>query len=89
MWMPISRDTLMCCVAGDEADAAEKMSEEELKGDIARFLGQFKKHGTPSHVHVSKWRTDPNFCGAYSCLYKNAFSENPVMFHWLTEPVST
>ena len=31
MWMPINRDTLMCCVAGKQADEAEKMSEEELK----------------------------------------------------------
>ena len=91
MWMPINGNTLMCAVAGEEADRVEKLSADELKSEIHEFLN---KHAAAIvsevvDVHVSIWRNDPHFCGAYSFLPVHCFNEDPVMFHWLTEPVAT
>ena len=91
MWMPINHNTLMCAVAGEEADRVEKLSIDELKSEIYEFLSNHATRNVTevTDVHVSIWRNDPHFCGAYSFLPVHCFNEDPVMFHWLTEPVAT
>lgn len=89
MWMPINGNTVMCCVAGEEADRVETLSEDELKNEILEFLDKHTGKTPLVEVKLHKWREDPDFKGSYSVLTTNCFNENPVMFHWLTEPVAT
>ena len=47
------------------------------------------KQVMPAKIHLHGWRYDNDFKGSFSLLKKGCFDENPVMFHWLTEPVAT
>lgn len=94
MWMPIGgygSAVLMCTVAGDFADRVEKLDQEDLKAEILDHLRECTGRDIPviHDIHVARWRTEENFKGAYSFLPTHSFNENPVMFHWLTEPVCT
>lgn len=100
MWMPMNKHgappCLMTVVSGAEADRIETLSDEQIMGEIQYHLGTVLGNKVrneiaalrPKQIHVCKWRTDPRFYGAYSFLPTGCFNENPIMFHWLTEPVS-
>ena len=86
---------MMTVVSGSEGNRIETLSDEQVKDEIHYHLSTvFAGHTSstenlkPTNVHVCKWTTDPRFYGAYSFLRTGCFNENPVFYHWLTEPVS-
>ena len=97
-WMPIhgGQPMLMAVVSGEKANELEKRDPEQVKDEIHLFLSRAYPIKAiqpnalkPTDIHICKWMTDPRFCGSYSFLPTGCFNENPVFYHWLTEPVAT
>lgn len=75
-------------ITGEDAQAMEGASEQELHDSIAAILQEFPALQLPSHfrVHRSCWGSDPLFCGSYSYGSASATGDE---FNALCEPVGT
>ncbi|KAK7866629.1 hypothetical protein R5R35_011536 [Gryllus longicercus] len=66
-----SQHVICAWVAGPEASAMERCTDEEVADAVTRVLRQFTGDPSlpyPCNVLRSKWCSDPFFCGAYSYM---------------------